>query len=195
MAASTCSKIIRPGSINSDASAFCDWPRSSSPQVRRRSSAAARPAWKAASSACSMLQTAKSWKSSRSDRWLSSVSMDRCFFAIFARIALVVSMFASLRLFLEDHAHVMQPRNEAAPVHLLGAAVAVAETNDVGAMLPQAGPHGKQLRVEHERNVSGLAVAVVAHQDGQLTTGCQGAGAVVDQQAIAFQEGWQRGHA
>ncbi len=68
----------------------------------------------------------------------------------------------------------MQAGDEAAAVDLLAAAGAVAEADDVGAVLLQPGIEGQSLGVVDQRHVAGLAVAVVAHEDGQLAAGFQG---------------------
>ena len=96
---------------------------------------------------------------SRSDCRLSSMSMDRCFFAISASIALLVCMFVSLRLLLEDHAHIMQARNEAARYTFLELLLPWLKRMMSVQCCRKPASHGKQLRVEHQRNVPGLAVA------------------------------------
>jgi hypothetical protein len=58
----------------------------------------------------------------------------------------------------------MQSRNEAAAVNLSAARCAVAEPDYVGAGLAKANGKGKLLGVG-ERNESGFAVAIVAHDD------------------------------
>src|SRR5436309_16139187 len=83
--------------------------------------------------------------------------------------------------FLEDHADVVQAGDEAAAVHLLAAAGAVAEADDARAVLPEAGPQGEELGVEYQRHEAGLAVGVVAPEDGQLAVAPQGDVAFAEQ--------------
>src|SRR4051794_35067900 len=68
---------------------------------------------------------------------------------------------------LEDHAHVVKPRDECRAVDLSAAACTVAETDDVGARLPQPGLEGKPFRVVHQWDESSFPVVVVTHQDGK----------------------------
>ena len=68
----------------------------------------------------------------------------------------------------------------------------MAEADDVGAVLPESGGEGEPLGVVDQRDEPGLAVAVIAHQDGQLAAGFQGAGAVADELAVAPEEMLER---
>src|ERR1051325_1870828 len=84
--------------------------------------------------------------------------------------------------FLEDRAHVVQPRDEAAPVRLRAAARAVRKADDVRTCLLQACAEAKPLRVIDERHESRFAVAVIAHQDRELAALVQGFLTAKDQQ-------------
>src|SRR5262249_10139641 len=99
-----------------------------------------------------------------------------------------VSMFASLRLFLEYHAHVMQARNKTAPVHLLRTAGSVAEADNVGAVLPQPGLEGQPLSVIDQRDIPGFAIRVIAHQDCQFAADRECSRAVADELSVAAEE-------
>ena len=63
----------------------------------------------------------------------------------------------------------MQPRNETAGVNLAGAAGAVTEPDDIGTGLLQASSKCQMLRPVRERNESGAPVAVVAHEDREIS--------------------------
>ena len=93
---------------------------------------------------------------------------------------------------LEHHAHVMQSGDERRAVHLSAARRSVAEADDVGATLPQARIEGKSLRVVNERHEPGLAIAVVTHEDGELTAGSQDMSKVAEDRAVAFEERVER---
>ena len=67
----------------------------------------------------------------------------------------------------------MQSRNEAAGVNLAGAAGSVTESDDVGTGLLQAGSKRQVFRPIRQRNESGVTVAVVAHEDRELSTRLQ----------------------
>src|SRR5262249_30276581 len=105
---------------------------------------------------------------------------------------MTVSFLGRLSWTFKDHAHVMQPGDEAAPVNLLAAAGAVAEADYVGRVLVQAGGERKPFRVPGERNEARLAVGVVAHEHGQLAAALQGPGTVAEELAVAAQEVLQR---
>src|SRR3954453_19664385 len=80
--------------------------------------------------------------------------------------------------FLEDRQRVVQAGDEAAAVDLLAAAGTVAEPDDVGAALRQPGRERQPLGVVGEGDEPIAAVAVVAHQDGQLAARYERPGAV-----------------
>src|SRR6266545_7806605 len=86
----------------------------------------------------------------------------------------------------------MQPGDEAAAVDLLAAAGAMAEADDVGPVLAQPAREGKPLGVKGEGDEPGLAVAVIAHQEGQLAACLESAGAVADELAVAAEKLLQR---
>lgn len=65
----------------------------------------------------------------------------------------------------------MQAGNKAAAVDLLAAAGPVAEADDVGAALDEAAIKGDAFGVIGEGHESGFAVAVVAHENGELAAG------------------------
>ena len=66
------------------------------------------------------------------------------------------------KIVLEDHAHVVQAGDEAAG-RSSAAAGAVAEADDVGAVLPAGRQQGKPFGVVSEGNKPGLAVGVISH--------------------------------
>lgn len=79
----------------------------------------------------------------------------------------------------------MQAGDEAASVDLGAAAGAVAEPDDVGAVLLQAALEGDAFRVVGEGDEAQLSVLIVAHQDGELAACGQRAGAVGDELPVA----------
>src|SRR2546425_53698 len=88
----------------------------------------------------------------------------------------------------ENHAHVVQTRNEAAAVNFLAAARAVREADDVRAGLAQTAFKGDALRVIRQRHESRFAIAVVAHQNHQLAAAIENSSAVVDEHRVAVEE-------
>ena len=52
----------------------------------------------------------------------------------------------------------------------------------------EPGIEGESFRVEGERDEAGFSVGVIAHQDGQLSAGFQGTGAVADELAVSREE-------
>ena len=82
----------------------------------------------------------------------------------------------------------MQSRDKAAAVSLAAAGCAVAETDDVGAGLAQAEGKGQPLCMVGERDEPRFPVAIVAHEDDQLATGCEDASAILDEGGVAGQE-------
>ena len=56
----------------------------------------------------------------------------------------------------------------------------------------EPGGEGEALGVVDQRDESGLAVVVIAHQDGQLAAGFEGTGTVADELAVAPQEMLER---
>ena len=93
---------------------------------------------------------------------------------------------------LEDHAHVVQPRNKAAAIDLGAAARAVAEADDVGTVLRKSALEGEALGVVGEGDEPGLPVVVVAHQDGELAARIERACAIGDELPVAVEEGVKR---
>ena len=86
----------------------------------------------------------------------------------------------------------MQAGDEAAAVDLLAAAGPVAEADDVGAVLGKPGSEGEALGVKDERDVSGIAVGIIAHEDGELAAGFEARGTVADELAVSAQEMLER---
>src|SRR5208337_3599940 len=143
-------------------------------------------------------QTLTSWKSSASLRRVSSVAMRRCSRAMSVN-SLDVGFIGFLHWlvvksvgFHEDHAYVVQAGDEAGSVDLFRAAGPVAKPDDVGAVLLKPGGERKALGVVHQRDVSGFAVGVIAHEDGQLAAAFEAAGAVPDELPVANQEVFER---
>ena len=62
------------------------------------------------------------------------------------------------------------------------------EADDVRAVLAQTGLEGEPLGMVNQRDVPGLFVGIVPHQDGELPAWHQRTGTVADQQPIAFKE-------
>ncbi len=75
----------------------------------------------------------------------------------------------------------MQAGDEAGSVDFLRATRAVAETDDVGAALPESGIEGESFRMPGEWDEAFLPVAVVTHQNGQLPARFQGTSAIADE--------------
>ena len=79
--------------------------------------------------------------------------------------------------FLKDHADVVQAGDEAAAVDFLAAAGAVAENRMMSVQCwREPGGEGQSLGVVDQRDEAGLAVGVIAHQDGQLAAAFEGTG-------------------
>src|SRR5258708_3778158 len=100
-------------------------------------------------------------------------------------IGLLLRLVVKSVCLLENHADVVQARDEAAAIDLLAAAGAVAETDDVGAVLNQPGRERQPLAVVNQRDLPGLAVGIVAHEDGELAAAFQASGTVADELAVS----------
>ena len=82
----------------------------------------------------------------------------------------------------------MEAGNEAAAIDLAAARCTVTESDDVGATLTKPALKGQLFRVIGEWNETGVAVAIVAHENRQLAIGFQGTGTICYEQSVAFKE-------
>src|SRR5207248_11641790 len=89
---------------------------------------------------------------------------------------------------LEDHAGVVQAGDEGRAIDLLRAAGSVAEADDVRAMLLESGFKGEPFGPVNQRDISGVAIRIISHQDGELPAGIQRSGTVLDELPIPPQE-------
>ena len=82
----------------------------------------------------------------------------------------------------------MKSWNEGRPIDLFRAAGSVAKSDDVGAGLPQPAGESKLFGVIGQRHETCLAVAVVAHQDGEFSARCQDTDTIIDKGSVACEE-------
>ena len=68
----------------------------------------------------------------------------------------------------------------------------MAEPDDVGAVLGEPGREGEALGVEDQRDVSGIPIGIIAHQDRELAARFQRPGTVTDELAVSPQEMLER---
>src|SRR5579859_3364563 len=85
-----------------------------------------------------------------------------------AIVAPVVRPLGSIG-FLEDGTDIVQAGNETGAVDFLGTARSVAEADDIGAMLPQAGVEGEAFGVIRQWDEASFAVGVITHEDGKFS--------------------------
>jgi hypothetical protein len=81
-----------------------------------------------------------------------------------------------------------QAGDEGRSVDLLATAGTVAEADDVGRVLRQATLERDALGVIDEGDEARLAVVVIAHQNGELASWGEGAGAIADKPLITHKE-------
>ena len=86
----------------------------------------------------------------------------------------------------------MQAGNEAAAVNLAAAGCPVAEPDYIGAGLAKASGKSELLGIKRERHKSGLAVAIIAHENCESSARCQDTGTIPNERGVAFKECGQR---
>ena len=68
----------------------------------------------------------------------------------------------------------------------------MAEADNVGAALFQAGSEGEALAVVNQRHEPGFPVGIIAHEHGELAAAVEGSGAVAQELAVSPKEMFER---